>query len=80
MKFKNSIRYKHGTLTRGDKCIVDIYEAVYLGSYDDGDGWVHLMLVKPLDCEQVLICITDANRIVCHQQQEKPILGQLVML
>lgn len=85
MVFINYIKFKHGKLKRGERCLYRGVMATYLGSYVEKQHVVDLMrmdtVVKddiPLVLEYVEQC-TDRSQIVCIHQQEPVIEGQLVL-
>lgn len=72
MIFRNEIRFKHGTLKRGEECLVRTQRCIYLGSYKDhrttnGEPFIHLMKV----IDTVPTVILEVNRvsdITCSKQ------------
>lgn len=52
MIFRDSTKFKHGALVRGDKCLWRSLDAVYLGSYrvNMKSDWVHLFYIESNDC------------------------------
>lgn len=79
MRFKESIRFKHGTLHRGDACLVNSVDAVYLGSFADSK-WVHLFLVENWDGSDAVIQIADLNRITTSNNKAPELEGQMSLV
>ena len=78
MKFKNEIRFKYGSLKRGDECLVNSVEAVFLGSYY-GKTWKHMFLVENWDGSDVVITITDLNKVTTANKKAPEVEGQLML-
>ena len=84
MIFKNSIRFKHGTLRRGDKCLYRQWPGVYMGSYIENEHTVHMIKVYAyygingnMQIEEYIAQTTNKNDIVCHQQEMEAAENQL---
>ena len=76
MKFKNSIKFKNGTLNRGDYCLYHNHPCIYMGSYQENDyGWIHMLRIResfiykglPYMEENIIQC-EDKSEIVCKVQ------------
>lgn len=84
MIFLNYIKFKHGKLKRGEKCLFRGVLATYLGTYVEKNHTVDLMRMDtvmtdgsvPVLLEYVEQC-TDRSQITCIAQQEPAIEGQL---
>lgn len=79
MRFKESIRFKYGTLNRGDACLVNSIEAVYLGSYADS-MWVHLFLVENWDGSDTIIQIVDLGKVTTSNNKAPELEGQMTLV
>lgn len=79
MRFKESIRFKYGTLNRGDACLVNSVEAVYLGSFAD-NKWVHLFLVENWDGSDSIVQIADLNRVTTSNSKAPELEGQMMLV
>jgi len=85
MIFKNQIRFKHGSLKRGERCLYKNHEGVYLGSFKECDSGKFVHMIKLGVCaladapiyEDVIIECTDLNDITCIKQQAPAIDGQM---
>lgn len=85
MIFLNYIKFKHGKLVRGEKCLCRGILATYLGTYVENQHTVHMMRMDsivsresgvPVICDYIEQC-TDKSDIVCIKQQEPAIEGQM---
>lgn len=79
MRFKESIRFKYGLLSRGDACLVNSVEAVYLGSYADSK-WIHLFLVENWDGSDAIIQVIDLNKVTTSNNKAPELEGQMVLV
>ena len=86
MVFVNYIKYKHGKLKRGDRCLYMGQPAVYMGSYVEHHHTVDMLRVQETTVEGAIINIRefilqseDRERITCIQQMEPAIEGQLML-
>lgn len=86
MIFVNYIKFKHGKLKRGERCLFRGVSATYLGSYVEKNHTVDLMRMDtvlaennvPVILEYVEQC-TDRSQITCIAQQEPAIEGQMAL-
>lgn len=86
MIFVSYIKFKHGKLKRGERCLFRGVPATYLGTYVEKNHAVDLMRMDtvmtdddvPVILEYVEQC-TDRSQITCIAQQEPAIEGQLML-
>lgn len=84
MIFINYIKFKHGKLKRGERCLWRGHDATYLGSYVEGNHTVYMLRVNrvysvsnlPVIEEYMAQCF-DVTEITCIKQQEPAIEGQM---
>lgn len=86
MIFLNYIKFKHGKLKRGERCLYRGKSATYLGTYVERGHVVDMMLTSCsyemhglINIDQFIEQCTDRSAIVCIAQQELPIEGQMVL-
>lgn len=84
MIFLNYIKFRHGKLQRGERCLWRGYHAVYLGSYVENGHTVYMLRVDKMYgisglpvLEEYIAQCTDKKEITCIKQQEPAIEGQL---
>lgn len=79
MRFRDSIRFKHGCLNRGDKCLVNSVGAVYLGSYADST-WVHLFQTENWDGSNAVLQIKDLDKVTTSNKKAPELEGQMMLV
>lgn len=84
MIFLNYIKFKHGKLKRGERCLYKGSMATYLGTYVEKSNTVDMIRCSVTYKQNGLIMIdqfieqcTDRSLITCIHQQEPIIEGQL---
>lgn len=84
MIFLHYIKFKHGKLKRGERCLFRGRPATYLGTYVDKDGTVDMIRIEELMSEngvplmlQYIEQSRDRDDIVCVAQEEPAIEGQM---
>ena len=83
MLFKDSIRFKHGTMVRGDKCLWNSQEAEYLGSFKASKSgvWQHLLNVHASWCnEDVVMVEEDLSAIITVNRKAPEVEGQMRLI
>ena len=83
MLFKETIRFKHGNLVRGDKCLWKSLEAEYLGSFkSEGKGkWRHLFNVRVSWCDDEVVMVEDnLDAITTSKRKEPELEGQMMLI
>ena len=78
MRFRESVRFQHGTMRRGDRCLVNSIECVYLGSYAD-DEWIHLFLCENWDGSNHVMQIHDLNKVTHSSKKAPEMEGQMAL-
>ena len=86
MIFVNYIKFKHGKLKRGERCLWRGRNATYMGTYVERGHVIDMMRVSVSYEQKGLINIdefieqcTDRSEITCIAQQEPAIEGQMVL-
>ena len=77
MEFRNSIRFEHGSLKRGESCLLGGLEGVYLGSYKEGRTWYHMFLPSKQYVARGIFLLTDKAEFTHHTQQAPEEKGQM---
>jgi len=82
MIFLNYIKFKHGNLKRGERCLFRGMPAVYMGTYVEDKHTVYMLRVDSIESTEGIMQITecivqcmDRKEITCIKQQEPVIEG-----